>query len=139
YLMEVLDWEQNVDPEFYENRFMPPKPVDDLESMKEEGYIDEWICYKCREVSAKRLTILPGRTVTIKDSAAYGLILLQGYGRMGNWDIETPALIRYGQLTNDEFFVTEEAARRGVVIENPSSVEPIVMLKHFAENPDLVL
>jgi len=105
----------------------------------EEGYIDEWICYKCREVSAKRLTILPGRTVTIKDNAAYGLIMLQGYGKLGKWDIETPALIRYGQLTNDEFFVTEEAARQGVLIRNLSSVEPIVMLKHFAENPDLVI
>ncbi|HHY81619.1 MAG TPA: hypothetical protein GX505_02940 [Clostridiales bacterium] len=139
YLLDVLDWELNIDPNFYENRFMPPRPVDDLESMKEEGYIDEWICYKCKEVSAKRLTILPGRTVTIKDSAAYGLILLQGHGKLGNWDIETPTLIRYGQLTNDEFFVTEEAARKGVVIKNPSPVEPIVMLKHFAENPDLVL
>ena len=53
------------------------------------------------------------------------------------WDIETPTLIRYGELTNDEFFVTERAAKEGIVIENTSSTEPIVMLKHFAENPEL--
>jgi hypothetical protein len=107
--------------------------------MEKEGYIEEWICYKCREASAKRLTVLPGRSVTIKDSAAYGFILLQGRGRFGVWDIETPALIKYGQLTNDEFFVSEEAAKKGVTIHNPSNCDPIVMLKHFAENSDLIV
>ena len=51
--------------------------------------------------------------------------------------IETPALIRYGQLTHDEYFVSAKAAKEGVVIENLSESDPIVMLKHFAENPDL--
>ena len=84
--------------------------------------------------------MLPGKTVTIKDGGAYGMILLQGHGKMGVWDIDTPALIRFGQLTMDEFFVTEDAARAGVVISNPSRTDPIVMLKHFGPgNPDLKL
>ena len=58
---------------------------------------------------------------------------------MGNWDIESPTLIKYGELTNDEFFITEDAAKRGVTITNTSSCEDIVILKHFAENPDLDL
>ena len=41
-------------------------------------YTEEWICYKCDTVSAKRLTVMPGETVVIKDEAAYGFILLQG-------------------------------------------------------------
>jgi hypothetical protein len=65
---------------------------------------------------------------------------MQGHGKMGVWDIETPALIRYGQLTNDEFFVSESAAMEGVTIVNPSTTDPIVMLKHFGPgNPDMVL
>jgi hypothetical protein len=41
-------------------------------------------------------------------------------------------------LTNDEFFVSEEAAKRGVIIQNLSQTDPIVMLKHFGpDNPDL--
>ncbi len=61
-------------------------------------------------------------------------------GRWAPWEIDSPALIRFGQLTMDEFFVTEEAARAGVVISNPSRTDPIVMLKHFGPgNPDLVL
>lgn len=139
YLMDVLDWELNTDPDLHKNRFMKPIPVNAPESMKNEGYIEEWICYRCGTVSAKRLTIMPKRTVRVKDNAAYGFILLQGYGRCGVWNIETPILIRYGQLTNDEFFVTYDAAKKGVEISNLSSTEPIVMLKHFAGNPDLRL
>ena len=130
--MEVIDWEANTDPEFTKNHFMAPKVIWENESAKEE-----WICYKCPVVSAKRLTVYPGQTVVVKDMAAYGLILLEGYGKMGVWDIATPTLIRYGELTNDEFFVTEDAALKGVTITNTSATEPIVMLKHFAENPEL--
>ena len=44
------------------------------------------------------------------------------------------------QLTHDEFFVSEGAARQGIEVTNPSKTDPIVMLKHFGpENPDLVL
>lgn len=137
YLIDVIDWELNIDPDFHRNRFMAPKPVVDAKEMLTEGYLEEWICYKCKEVSAKRLTVMSGKTVTIKDSAAYGCILLQGHGKFGNWSIETPTLIRYGQLTYDEFFVTEEAAMKGITIRNTSKSEPLVLLKHFAENPDL--
>ena len=126
-----------MDPDFHKNRFMMPKPAKPFTETKKEGYFEEWICYKCGNVSAKRLTVLPGQTVTIKDSAAYGIICLEGNGTFGKNKLETPTLIRYGQLTNDEYFVTETAARKGVEIRNISTVEDIVILKHFAENPDL--
>jgi hypothetical protein len=117
---------------------MEPKPVRSAEEMHAAGYHENWICYKSDAFSAKELTVMPGQTVVIKDSAAYGLIIMQGRGKMGVWEIETPALIRYGQLTNDEFFVTEQAAMEGVKIVNESTTDPIVMLKHFGpENPDL--
>jgi len=139
-LVEVIDWELNTNPNILETRFMVPKPVSELESMKSNGYIENWICYLSHDFSAKELTIFPGQTVTITDNAAYGLIMMQGHGKMGVWDIETPALIRYGQLTHDEFFVTEKAAKEGVRITNHSKTDPIVMLKHFGpNNPDLKL
>ena len=139
-LMEAIDWELNVDPNMMANRYMVPKPVHELVEMQAAGYVENWVCYLSNDFSAKELTVMPGQTVTIKDSAAYGLIVMQGHGKMGVWDIETPALIRYGQLTNDEFFVSEKAAMEGVVITNPSTTDPIVMLKHFGpNNPDLML
>jgi hypothetical protein len=140
WLLEIMDWELNVDPNFMANRFMAPKPVKPVEEMTAEGYSENWICYKSDAFSAKELTVLPGATVSIKDAAAYGLIMMQGHGTMGVWDIETPALIRFGQLTQDEYFVSEQAATEGVKIVNLSKTDPIVMLKHFGpENPDLVL
>ena len=40
-------------------------------------------------------------------------------------------------MTEDEFFVTAAAAEAGVLVENLSSSDPLVMLKHFAPgNPD---
>jgi hypothetical protein len=140
HLLEVIDWDLNVDPNFAENRFMRPKPVRSAKEMEAEGYIENWICYKSTTFSAKELTVLPGRTVTIKDNAAYGFITMQGHGTMGAWDIETPALIRYGQLSHDEYFVSEQAAKEGVTITNPSTTDPIVLLKHFGpDNPDLTV
>ncbi len=137
YLLEVIDWEKNIDPNFHENYYMKPVYVKALEEMTEAGYIEEWICYKCKEVSAKRLTILPGRSVTIIDEAPYGVICLEGHGTFGTWEIESPALIRYGELTHDEYFVTYKAAKEGVVINNPSKTDSLVILKHFSDNPQL--
>jgi len=140
YLMSIIDWELNVDPSFAEKHYMRPRPVRPLAEMEAEGYLENWICYRSDAFSAKELTVLPGRTVTIRDAGAYGFIMMQGHGTMNQWKIETPALIRYGQLTHDEFFVSEAAAKQGVKIVNLSDSDPIVMLKHFGpENPDLVL
>jgi hypothetical protein len=139
-LMEVIDWELNTNPNLLETRFMQPIPVRDEAEMAAAGYSEKWVCYRSDAFSAKELTVFPGQTVTITDAAAYGLIMMQGHGKMGVWNIETPAMIRYGQLTNDEFFVTEAAAKSGVQITNYSSTDPIIMLKHFGPaNPDLKL
>lgn len=134
YLMDVIDWELNVDPDFKEHRFM--RPIVDKE---DDNHKEEWICYKSKLACAKRLTVYPGKTVTVSDNAPYGFILIEGRGKFGKWDIETPTLIRYGELTNDEFFVTEQAAKKGITVTNTSKTENIVMLKHFSENPDLKL
>ncbi len=131
YLVEVIDWETNTDPNFKKNRFMAPIVI-----REDKAHKEEWICYKSDLVCAKRLTVYPGQTVTVQDSAAYGLILIEGKGTMNEWEMETPTLIRYGELTSDEFFVCESVAKAGVKITNTSKTENIVMLKHFAENPD---
>ena len=52
-------------------------------------------------------------------------------------EVETPSLIRYGQMTKDELFVTAAAAKRGVSITNRSDEENLVILKHFGPgDPD---
>ncbi|MFN2350822.1 MAG: hypothetical protein ABR497_02645 [Kiritimatiellia bacterium] len=139
HLLDVIDWDLNLDPHFVEHRFMRPRPARPPAEMRAAGYVEHWVCYKSDAFSAKELTVLPGRSVIIRDEAAYGLIAMQGHGTLGRWQIETPALIRYGQLTHDEFFVSETVARAGVHIENLSAADPLVMLKHFGpQNPSWV-
>jgi hypothetical protein len=137
YLIGMLDWDANVNPNFAASNFVAPFPVKREQDMGELGYREVWVTYGTRHYSAKELTVFPRRSVTISDSAAYGLILTQGYGKLGAFDVETPALIRFGELTRDELFVTAEAARHGVALTNRSETEPLVILKHFGPgNPD---
>jgi len=137
YILSMLDWDKNTDPEFGKHNKVFPVPVRDEGAMSEAGYREVWVTYGKPWYSAKELTVLPGRSVVIRDAAAYGMILTQGYGQVGVHEAETPTLVRFGQMTKDEFFVTRAAAEAGVRITNRSGWEPLVMLKHFGPgNPD---
>ena len=137
YLVSMLDWEANVNPNFAKSNKTHPRPVNTVEEMAGQGYREQWVTYGTPHYSAKELTILPKRSVTIKDKAAYGVILTQGFGRMAKLSIGTPSMIRFGEMTEDELFVTAAAAEQGVLIENLSTSDPLVMLKHFGPgNPD---
>lgn len=138
YLIGLLDWEGNTAPDFKDRYFCRPIRAGELTEMVRAGYVDEWIVYGSEWFSAKRLLVLPGRTVTISDPAAYGMICVQGYGRFGVYPVAAPTMIRFGEMTEDEFFVTVEAARAGVTITNQSTQEPLVLLRHFNPgHPDM--
>ncbi|MCB0047438.1 MAG: hypothetical protein KDD92_18575 [Caldilineaceae bacterium] len=136
FLVSMLDWEANLNPDFKETYFRPPIPVTDEAEMFAAGYSEKWITYGNPYFAAKELTVLPGRTVTMQDAGPYGFIVVQGHGTLNDRPIESPALIRFGQFTCDEYFVGAGPAAAGVVIHNPSTSDPIVMLKHFGPNPD---
>lgn len=137
YLIGMLDWDGNVNPEFGKSNKRFPKPVRPVQEMEGAGYREMWITYGTPFYSAKELTVLPGRSVTIKDGAAYGMILTQGHGKIGKHPVSTPSMIRFGDMTEDELFVTADAAKQGVRVENHSESDPLVMLKHFGPgNPD---
>ena len=137
YLVEMLDWDANVNPEFAKSNRVFPCPVRPFAESEADGYREQWVTYGTGYYSAKELTILPKRTATLKDAAAYGLILTQGHGTFGKLTVSAPTMIRYGQTTEDELFVTEDAARAGVRVENHSETDPLVVLKHFGPaNPD---
>ncbi len=138
YIVSMLDWERNVDPEFMKHYYVIPKPVKSSEAMEDEGYHEFWVAYRSKEFSAKELTIFPGKSAVIRDRAAYGLIVVQGRGTIGKMDVVSPTMIRFGELTEDECFVSVDAAEEGVKITNTSAHENLVMLKHFGPgNPDL--
>lgn len=139
FIVGQLAWDKNVDPSFRDHHYLEPIPDGETE---EEGYVDRWVVYgrvDGRQLfSAKELTVQPGARVTIRDRGAYGLIVTQGRGRIGGLALECPSLIRFGQMTEDEVFVTAAAAQAGVVFENDSSADPLVTLRYFGPdvNPD---
>jgi len=137
YLAGLIDWEANLDPSFAVRRFTAPRAVQPEDLMADCGYCEKWIVFGRPDYSAKELTILPGRAAFIRDAAAYGLLVICGWGTVGRLDVESAGVIRHGQMTKDELFVTAAAARAGVVIRNRSDRESLVMLKHFGPgNPD---
>jgi hypothetical protein len=139
FIADQIDWEANLDPHFKDHHYLEPVPVADTAG---EGYVDRWIVYGRIEgrqyFSAKELTVEPRTKCTVKDNGADGLITVQGRGRMNKLALDCPKLIRFGELTEDEVFCTESAARGGVTFENTSEVEPLVVLRYFGPevNPD---
>jgi len=131
YMVEALDWEKNVDPDFKESNYLEPIVAAGGEK---EGWVDKWIVYGKVDgeqlFTAKELTLQPGAKCTIKDGGAYGWITVQGSGRIGKLKLQTPAMIRFGAMTEDEVFVTAKAAGAGVTFEN-TGTEPLVGLRYF--------
>jgi hypothetical protein len=127
-----VDWERNTDPNFKSRHYIEPIAAAPSES---EGYVDRWVVYGTIEgeqkFSAKELTVAPGTRCTLHDDAASGLIVTQGHGRIGKLEVDCPSLIRFGQMTQDEVFISAEAATAGVVIENRSRTDPLVTLRYF--------
>ena len=139
FIVEQLDWDKNVDPNFKDNHYLEPVPVADT---RKEGFVDRWIVYGKVDgeqlFTAKELTIDPGMKATIKDNGAYGLICVQGSGKINGLPLNSPKLIRFHELTEDEYFCTEDGAKAGVTFENTSETEPLVCLRYFGPevNPD---
>jgi hypothetical protein len=134
FIMGQLDWEKNVDTHFKENNYLEPI-VDEARSG--DGYTDKWIVYGRVDgeqlFSAKELTIEPGAKCVLQDPGPSGWITVQGKGRIGSLNLQTPAMIRFGELTEDEVFISHRAAQAGVEIEN-TGAEPLVGLRYFGPN-----
>ncbi len=119
---------------------MVPYSTEQSKADGETAYVEKWVVFRSPHFSAKELTVKPGQTVTITDQDAYGTIVVQGHGSLGVHEVAAATLIRFGQLSQDEFFVSESAARAGVKITNSSPTDDLVILKHFGpENAELGL
>jgi hypothetical protein len=137
FLVRMLDWDANVNPQFAKSNRVFPTRIQTPEQAQDLGYAEQWVCYGTGWYAAKELTVLPKRTVTVIDRAAYGLILTQGHGTIGRHTVSTPSMIRFGEMTEDELFVTADTAAAGVSVQNLSETDPLVILKHFGPgNPD---
>jgi hypothetical protein len=131
FLVDQLDWEGNVDTHFRDHHYLEPIPVADSES---EGWMDKWVTYGKFDgqelFTAKETTLMPGVKTVIKDGGAYGATCVQGVGKIGKLRMQSPSMIRFGAMTEDEAFVSHDAAVQGVTYEN-TGAEPLVILRYF--------
>ena len=135
FIISQLDWDKNVDPHFKESNYL--EPIVD-ESSSGDGYTDRWIDHGLVDgkqlFSAKELTVQPGAKFVLRDPGASGWITVQGSGRMGALELQTPVMINFGEEPWDEVYITATAAAEGIEIENTGS-EPLVSLRYFG--PDV--
>lgn len=131
FIIGQLDWEKNVETHFKDENYI--EPIVDADRSG-DGFTDKWVVYGTVDgqqlFSAKELTIEPGAKCTLKDPGTSSWITVQGKGRIGKLALQTPAMINFGDNTEDEVFISHEAATRGVEIENTGS-EPLVGLRYF--------
>ncbi|MDD4773215.1 MAG: hypothetical protein PHZ09_06370 [Eubacteriales bacterium] len=129
-VMALLDWDKNVDPRYRQHYFRPPLTI-----TSNAEYTERWIAYGNHYIAAKELSVEPGQTAVIRDETAYGCIVVQGWGSLQGTDCAAAVMLRYGGLSQDEFFVSAGRAEQGLTVTNRSGCEPLVMLKHFPYHP----
>ncbi|MEM1353970.1 MAG: hypothetical protein AAGH88_03710 [Planctomycetota bacterium] len=130
FIVDQLDWDKNVDPNFKDNNYLEP-----IVDTSDDAHVDKWIVYGKvggqQLFSAKELTVKPGGSVTLTDNGASSITVVQGSGSINGVTLDCPKLIRFHDLTQDEVFVTEPAAKAGLSFVNTSTTEDLVMLRYF--------
>ena len=128
-IFNQIDWEESTRPDYKETYFRMPKV-----KYESDEAVEKWVAYANDWVAAKEVTIMPGQTYTLTDQACYCAVVVQGHGSFGVFECEAPELVRFGDITGDEYFVSENTAKKGVKITNTSSYQPLVILQNFANN-----
>jgi hypothetical protein len=100
----------------------------------QRGLSEKWVAYANEWIASKEVTVAPGASVTLYDEACYCALDVQGHGTFGSFECEAPGILRFHDLSGDEFFVSEAAGKKGIAITNTSSYEPLVILQNFANN-----
>ena len=129
-LFSQIDWEESLRPDYKEVYFRSPREL----TGNQDGLIEKWVAYANDWVAAKEVTVAPSSQVVLKDGACYCALVVQGFGKFGEFECEAPGLLRFEDLSGDEFFVSEAAATEGIVITNHSNYEPLIILQNFANN-----
>jgi hypothetical protein len=125
FILELIDWERNGDPYFYENHHLSPRLVDASEQPGGEEY---WIFYNTTKFSGKKLVVRAGASYRSRDRGVYSIFALRGRGRYGSVEISA------GEPGLDELLVTYGRAVRDLDVTNTGDGD-LVVVKFFG--PDI--
>jgi hypothetical protein len=125
FILELIDWEQNGDPYFYENHHLSPRLI---EPSRQAGGEEYWIFYSTAKFSGKRLVVRPGQSYRSRERGVYSIFVLEGAGLYGG------AEVRAGVPGLDELLITHGRAVRDLVVQNTGTGD-LVVVKFFG--PDI--
>jgi hypothetical protein len=125
FILELIDWEENGDPHFYENHHLAPLPIEDTRA---PGCEESWVFYDTPKFSGKRLVVEPGCSFTSRDDGVYTMFVWRGSGTFGGLEV------RGGEPGLDEVIVTHDRATRGVEVRNIGA-EALMLITFFG--PDV--
>ncbi|MEE8324434.1 MAG: hypothetical protein V3R31_02145 [Candidatus Humimicrobiaceae bacterium] len=129
--LNVVDWEANGDPYFYENHHIVPVKIE--ETASPDGW-EEWIYYNTTRFSGKRLTLKPGKTMNFKEKGVLNIFVWRGSASV---DGKTVTAGDFGLgYCSDELLITHGKALEGFTIKNTGSCD-LVLFKFFG--PDINL
>jgi len=124
-ILEMIDWDANGDPYFYENHHTPPLL---LEKSKQAGGQEHWIFYNTTRFSGKKLVVRPHREFMSVDEGVYSIYAWSGKGRVGGHEVEG------GNPQMDELLVCFDTAREPLLVENNGN-DDLVIFKFYG--PDV--
>jgi hypothetical protein len=126
FILELIDWEANTDPYFYENHHLSLRA--DPASEQAAGS-QSWIFYNTSKFSGKRLAVRPSSTYRSIDAGVYSLLVLSGRGHIGGHEVQA------GFPGRDELLIASDTAIRGVDVVNDDPLRELVVLKFYG--PDV--
>jgi len=125
FILELIDWEQNGDPYFYENHHMPARLI---APSRQPGGEEHWIFYNTAKFSGKKLLVRTGQAYESRESGVYSIFVLDGAGTYGGVDVCA------GVPGQDELLVTYGRAIRDLLVQN-TGARDLVVVKFFG--PDI--
>ncbi len=135
FIIDQLDWDKNVDTHFKEHNYLEPIVDRDAQRQGLHRSLDR-LRHDRRRAAVQRQGIdgRAGRKCTLQDPGASGWITVQGRGRMGKLNLQTPAMIHFGAADRGRSVHHARSSPRRREIENTGS-EPLVGLRYFG--PDV--
>jgi hypothetical protein len=129
FILELIDWEANGDPRFYEHHHLSPQPV---EGSRNDSGEEHWIYYDTTKFSGKKLLVRPGCSYRTSDRGVYNVLVWSGRGTYGGVEVEG------GDPDRDELLVTADRAVSGVEVRNTGR-DDLLAIKFFGPdiNPDV--
>ncbi len=119
FIVDQLDWDKNVDPNFKDNHYLEPVPVADTRKRRLRRSLDRlWQNRRRTALHREGTHRRSRREGNRQGQRRLWPHLRAGHGKNQRQSPEQPEVIRFHELTEDEYFFTEDGAKQGVTFEN---------------------